>query len=94
MLYFFVLYQSSAYATADASASTANTSPLAQQCVELFQKADNLVDEAKNQPGRHLQLSSIQNKLQDSKKQISSLDLNMQEMSCEKGLIAFNSLTE
>ncbi|PVX32372.1 hypothetical protein C8D76_11411 [Pasteurella langaaensis DSM 22999] len=68
-----------------AADKTANEK-LPQQCQRLFSAAEQLVTEAKNQPGTHTQLNKIQNKLNQSKKQILEMEVATQIKSCDHGL--------
>ena len=65
---------------------------LPQQCQRLFSATEKLVTEAKNQPGTHTQINKIQNKLNQSKKQILEMELATQIKSCDHGLAKLNGL--
>lgn len=70
--------------------SKSNT--LSSTCAKMFKEGDKLISDAEKQPGTHIQLSQMRNKLLASKQQILKMDLLMQEKSCDKGLTALNQL--
>ncbi|MDO4697216.1 MAG: DUF5339 domain-containing protein [Pasteurellaceae bacterium] len=65
---------------------------LPEQCQKLFQEGEKLILEAEKQPGTHTQVKKMKDKLQFSKQTISTMDIAMQQKSCDKGLIALNNL--
>ncbi|MGQ0287454.1 DUF5339 domain-containing protein [Pasteurellaceae bacterium 22721_9_1] len=62
------------------------------QCQQLFKETDKLLVEAQRQPGTHTQLSKIQNKLNQSKKQILQMEVATQIKSCDQGLAKLSHL--
>ncbi|OOH85579.1 ABC transporter ATPase [Pasteurellaceae bacterium 15-036681] len=62
------------------------------QCQQMFQKADRLIANAEKQPGTHTQINKMKAKLSSTKQQILKLDTDMQQKSCDKGLVALNNL--
>ncbi|KAE9536572.1 hypothetical protein A1D25_03320 [Ursidibacter arcticus] len=74
-------------------AKVAPSNQLAQQCQKLFSEGDKLIAEAEKQPGTHTsQVKKLKEKLQSSKQQIVKLDIPTQQKSCDKGLVALNSI--
>ncbi|ABR75149.1 recombinase XerD [Actinobacillus succinogenes] len=65
-----------------------------QQCQKLFQATDKLLADAQNQPGTHTQLNKIQNKLNQSKKQILEMEVATQIKSCDHGLAKISNLSK
>lgn len=76
------------------SAQASETQTIPQQCQKLFQATDKLLADAQNQPGTHTQLNKIQNKLNQSKKQILEMEVATQIKSCDHGLAKLNSLNK
>lgn len=72
--------------------START--IVQQCQQLFKEGDKLILEAAKQPGTHIQVKRMKDKLTSSKQQILKMDTVMQQKSCNKGLTALNTLKQ
>lgn len=78
-----------------AAVKTQSTSHnIVQQCQKLFKEADQLILEAAKQPGTHIQVKKMKNKLASSKQQILKMDIAMQQKSCNKGLTALNTLKQ
>lgn len=75
-------------------ALSAAAKPIPAQCEKLFRQGEQLVSEAEKQPGTHTQLKQLKSKLSASKQQILKMDSEMQQKSCEKGLIALNTLKQ
>lgn len=76
-----------------AMAKTSSQAPLAQQCQKMFKEGDKLISEAAKQPGTHTaQVKKLQEKLTQSKQQLVKMDLPTQQKSCDKGLLALNSI--
>ncbi|MFU2053680.1 DUF5339 domain-containing protein [Gallibacterium anatis] len=76
-----------------ASNSFANTSTqIPSQCQQLFQQTEELISEAEKQPGTHLQIANIKNKLSESKQKILQMSIEHQIKSCDKGLLALNNM--
>ena len=76
-----------------ASNSFANKSTqIPSQCQQLFQQTEELISEAEKQPGTHLQIANIKNKLSESKKKILQMSVEHQIKSCDKGLLALNNM--
>ncbi|MDH2997109.1 ABC transporter ATPase [Pasteurellaceae bacterium LFhippo2] len=73
-------------------AKTQSSGKLSAQCQQMFKKADKLISDAEKQPGTHVQISQMKSKLSSTKQQILKLDGDMQQKSCDKGLIALNDL--
>ena len=67
---------------------------LPNSCQKMFKEADKLISDAEKQPGTHLQVSEMKDKLYSSKQQILKMHSSMQEKSCDKGLIALNQLKQ
>lgn len=67
---------------------------LAKPCLQLFKEGDKLISEAEKQPGTHLQVKKMKDKLSSSKQKILKMDSEMQQKSCDKGLIALNNLKQ
>lgn len=67
---------------------------LAQPCLQLFKEGDKLISEAEKQPGTHIQVKKMKDKLSSSKQKILKMDSEMQQKSCDKGLIALNNLKQ
>ncbi|QLB21277.1 ABC transporter ATPase [Vespertiliibacter pulmonis] len=67
---------------------------IAQQCQLLFKEGDKLILEAAKQPGTHIQVKRMKDKLTSSKQQILKMDMVMQQKSCNKGLTALNTLKQ
>ncbi|MFC0322936.1 DUF5339 domain-containing protein [Gallibacterium melopsittaci] len=65
---------------------------LPTQCQQLFQQTEDLIAEAEKQPGTHPQLANIKNKLSESKQKILQMSVEHQIKSCDKGLVALNTL--
>ncbi|MFC0309233.1 DUF5339 domain-containing protein [Gallibacterium trehalosifermentans] len=65
---------------------------LPTQCQQLFKQTDDLIAEAEKQPGTHPQLANIKNTLSESKQKILQMSIEYQIKSCDKGLIALNTL--
>lgn len=80
------------FTTYTAQAAEQQAIPL--QCQKLFQATDKLLADAQNQPGTHTQLNKIQNKLNQSKKQILEMDVAIQIKSCDHGLAKLNNLSK
>lgn len=78
-----------AFSSSHALAATNN---LPSQCQQLFQQTEDLIAEAEKQPGTHLQLANIKNKLSESKQKILQMSIEHQIKSCDKGLVALNNL--
>ena len=73
----------------------ASTNQLVQQCQKLFSEGDKLISEAAKQPGTHTsQVNKLKEKLSISKQQILQMDIPTQQKSCDKGLIALNSIKQ
>lgn len=77
-----------------AIAKTESSGKMAQQCQKLFKEGDKLISEAEQQPGTHIQVKKMKDKLSSSKQQILKMDSVMQQKSCDKGLIALNNLKQ
>lgn len=77
-----------------AMVKTNSTAKLPKQCQQMFQQADKLIVEAEKQPGSHPQMNNLKNKLTATKQKILSLDSEMQQKSCDKGLVALTALAE
>lgn len=78
-----------------ANQAIANTIPAHQdnipkECIKLFQQAESLVAEAEKQPGTHTHLAQIKNQLDQSKKELLSLDDSLKAKSCSVGLAKLN----
>ncbi|MGX2968633.1 DUF5339 domain-containing protein [Ursidibacter sp. B-7004-1] len=74
-------------------AKVASSNQLAQQCQKLFNEGDKLIAEAEKQPGTHTyQVKKLKEKLLSSKQKIVKLDIPTQQKSCDKGLVALNSI--
>lgn len=94
-LFLSLIISTCSLAASDEKNISNNVTPqIASQCTQLFNEADQLVHEAKKQPGTHLQFTTINNKLQQSKQQILALEINMQQKSCTKGLVALNRMKD
>ncbi|MCK3658711.1 hypothetical protein A4G18_08310 [Pasteurellaceae bacterium Pebbles2] len=76
------------------AAEKAINNKIPAQCEKLFQATDKLLAEAKRQPGTHTQLNKIQNKLNQSKKQILEMEVATQIKSCDHGLAKLNTLNK
>ncbi|KGQ36605.1 DUF5339 domain-containing protein [Gallibacterium genomosp. 1] len=75
------------------SNSFANKKPqIPSQCQQLFQQTEELISEAEKQPGTHLQIANIKNKLSESKQKILQMSVEHQIKSCDKGLLALNNM--
>ncbi|WP_386692661.1 MULTISPECIES: DUF5339 domain-containing protein [unclassified Lonepinella] len=74
------------------SVSAADTNKIPEQCEKLFQETEKLFTEAQRQPGTHTQLNKIQNKLNQSKKQILEMEIATQIKSCDQGLAKLSKL--
>ncbi|AKO48590.1 hypothetical protein RZ68_06450 [[Haemophilus] ducreyi] len=67
---------------------------LVPQCKQMFSVAHKLVLDAEKQPGTHVQVTKMKNKLSSTKQQIIKMEVKMQEKSCDKGLTALNTLKQ
>ncbi|ANF62329.1 ABC transporter ATPase [[Haemophilus] ducreyi] len=67
---------------------------LPTQCKQMFSVAHKLVLDAEKQPGTHVQVTKMKNKLSSTKQQIMKMEVKMQEKSCDKGLTALNTLKQ
>lgn len=72
--------------------SAISSKALPTQCQKMFSQADKLISEAEKQPGTHPQMKKIKNTVSSAKKQILAMDLEMQQKSCDKGLVALNNM--
>ncbi|TCK69867.1 recombinase XerD [Lonepinella koalarum] len=72
--------------------SAADGNKIPEQCEKLFQETEKLFNEAQRQPGTHTQLNKIQNKLNQSKKQILEMEIATQIKSCDQGLAKLSQL--
>lgn len=73
---------------------TESSGKMAQQCQKLFKEGDKLISEAEQQPGTHMQVKKMKDRLSSSKQQILKMDTVMQQKSCDKGLLALNTLKQ
>ena len=96
--FFGLTYTLNAYSaeikTSSLTPAKAPTTTLPKQCQQMFQEADKLISDAEKQPGIHTQVQQMKSKLSSSKEQILKMDLQIQEKSCDKGLIALNNLKQ
>ncbi|QPB42104.1 DUF5339 domain-containing protein [Rodentibacter haemolyticus] len=69
-----------------------NKEILPEQCAQLFKETETLIAQAEKQPGTHIQVSKIKNKLNQSKKQILEMELATQLKSCNIGLAKLNNM--
>lgn len=77
-----------------AKTSTPSKEKIAQQCQTLFKEGDKLISEAAKQPGTHTQVRKMRDQLSSSKQQILKMDTQLQQKSCNKGLVALNKLKQ
>lgn len=68
--------------------------PLPTKCEQMFSSADKLISDAEKQPGTHTQVNKMKSKLSSTKQKILKMDSELQIKSCEKGLIALNTLRQ
>lgn len=71
-----------------------NQNQFTEACIQLFQEGEKLLEEAAKQHGTHNQISLMKEKLFAAKTLILQMDSEMQKLSCDKGLIALNSLKQ
>ncbi|WP_386698465.1 DUF5339 domain-containing protein [Lonepinella sp. MS14436] len=72
--------------------ATTDAAEIPEQCQKLFSETEKLFTEAQRQPGTHTQLHKIQNKLNQSKKQILEMEVATQIKSCDQGLAKLSKL--
>ncbi|WP_439257691.1 DUF5339 domain-containing protein [Lonepinella sp. BR2271] len=77
---------------ASLSVAATDSVKMPEQCEKLFNEAEKLFVEAQNSPGTHTQLNNIQNKLNQSKKQILEMEVATQIKSCDQGLAKLSQL--
>lgn len=60
---------------------------LSEQCQQLFTITEKILTDAKRQPGTHPKLNQIEDKFNQSKKQIMQMEPVTQTKICQEGLI-------
>lgn len=75
-----------------AIAKPSSTAKLPEQCQQMFKEADLLVRDAERQPGTHTQVSKMKSKLSVTKQKILKMEATLQQKSCDKGLVALNTM--
>lgn len=98
ILFISIFFSVSSIATVKTSSLTV-TKPtlaktLASECEKMFNVANKLISDAEKQPGTHIQVSKMKNKLSSTKQQLLKMDSALQAKSCEKGLTALNTLKQ
>lgn len=73
---------------------SASGTKLPEQCKKMFSMADSLISEAERQPGTHTQVAKLKSKLFATKQQIIKMESELQQKSCDKGLVVLNSLKQ
>ncbi|MDO5055624.1 MAG: DUF5339 domain-containing protein [Pasteurella oralis] len=83
------------YANAQPQATASSSKiVLSEECQKLFQEGEKLINDATKQPGTHLQVKQLKERLHTTKQKTAQLDSTMQQKSCEKGLRELDKLKQ
>ena len=70
------------------------TGKLIEPCRKMFTMTDTLIRDAERQPGTHTQVAKLKSKLSMTKQQIAKMESELQQKSCDKGVVTLNSLKQ
>lgn len=77
-----------------ASPSQSNQAKIAPICQKLFEESKKLITDVEKQPGTHTQIEKMKEKLNHINQQLLKMDEELQQKSCDKGLIELNNLQQ